>query len=113
MLSNHCHIQILDVSHDLLNGFVSGLPFSSPPSPIKNLLSPIPLGRPDTQATLAWAFVSRACKQITVNSFMNDLVLFKGEFSANEGTAYSIIITITILLNCIFNDIVTVISISV
>ena len=36
VLSNHCHIQILDVSHDLLNGFVSGLPFSSPPphSPI-------------------------------------------------------------------------------
>ena len=28
--------------------------------------------------TLAWAFVSRACKQITVNTFMNDLVLFKG-----------------------------------
>ena len=50
MLSNHCHIQILEVSHDLLNGFVSGLPFSSPPSPIKNLLYPIPLGRPDTQA---------------------------------------------------------------
>ena len=36
VLSNHWHIQILDVSHDLLNGFVSGLPFSSPlpPSPI-------------------------------------------------------------------------------
>ena len=52
VLSNHCHIQILDVSHDLLNGFVSGLPFSSPPppSPISNLLSPSPLGRPDTQA---------------------------------------------------------------
>ena len=33
VLSNHCHIQILDVSHDLLNGFVSGLPFSSPPPP--------------------------------------------------------------------------------
>ena len=33
-LSNHCHIQILDVSHDFLNGFVSGLPFSSPLSPI-------------------------------------------------------------------------------
>ena len=46
MLSNHCHIQILDVSHDLLNGFVSGLPFSSPPPP-----SPSPLGRPDTQAS--------------------------------------------------------------
>ena len=43
MLSNHCHIQILDVSHDLLNGFVSGLPFSSPPPPS-------PIGRPDTQA---------------------------------------------------------------
>ena len=43
VLSNHCHIQILDVSHDLLNGFVSGLPFSSPPSPS-------PIGRPDTQA---------------------------------------------------------------
>ena len=53
VLSNHCHIQILDVSHDLLNGFVSGLPFSSPPPPsaISNLLSPSPLGRPDTQAT--------------------------------------------------------------
>ena len=38
---------------------------------------------------------------------MNDLVLFKGEFSANERTAYSIISTITILLNCILNDIVT------
>ena len=52
VLSNHCHIQILDVSHDLLNGFVSGLPFSSPPlpSPIYNLLSPSPVGRPDTQA---------------------------------------------------------------
>ena len=50
VLSNHCHIQILDVSHDLLNGFVSGLPFSSPPSSIKNLSSPIPLRRPDTQA---------------------------------------------------------------
>ena len=35
MLSNHCHIQILDVRHDLLNGFVSGLPFPSPPSPSK------------------------------------------------------------------------------
>ena len=36
VLSNDCHIQILDVSHDFLNGFVSGLPFSSPPpaSPI-------------------------------------------------------------------------------
>ena len=58
VLSNHCHIQILDVSHDLLNGFVSGLPFSSPPppSPISNLLSPSPLGRPDTQATGNWAF---------------------------------------------------------
>ena len=33
VLSNHYHIQILDVSHDLLNGFVSGLPFSSPPPP--------------------------------------------------------------------------------
>ena len=33
VLSNHCHIQILDVSHDLLNGFVSGLPFPSPPPP--------------------------------------------------------------------------------
>ena len=43
VLSNHYHIQILDVSHDLLNGFVSGLPFSSPPSPS-------PIGRPDTQA---------------------------------------------------------------
>ena len=30
VLSNHCHIQILDVSHDLPNGFVSGLSFSSP-----------------------------------------------------------------------------------
>ena len=44
VLSNHCHIQILDVSHDLLNSFVSGLPFSSP-------LPPSPIGRPDTQAT--------------------------------------------------------------
>ena len=35
VLSNHCHIQILDVSHDLLNGFVSGLPFSPPPPPSK------------------------------------------------------------------------------
>ena len=36
VLSNQRHIQILDVSHDLLNGFVSGLPFYSPPpsSPI-------------------------------------------------------------------------------
>ena len=44
VLSNHCHIQILDVSHDLLNGFVSGLPFPSLPPPS-------PIGRPDTQAT--------------------------------------------------------------
>ena len=29
VLSNHCHIQILDVTHDLLCGFVSGLLFSS------------------------------------------------------------------------------------
>ena len=43
VLSNHCHIQILDESHDLLNGFVSGLPFPSPPPPS-------PIGRPDTQA---------------------------------------------------------------
>ena len=43
VLSNHCHIQILDVSHDSLNGFVSGLPFSSLPPPS-------PIGRPDTQA---------------------------------------------------------------
>ena len=35
VLSNHCHIQILDVSDYLLNGFVSGLPFSSPPPPSK------------------------------------------------------------------------------
>ena len=41
-LSNHCHIQILDVSHDLVNGFVSGLPFSSPPSPLPHLKSPRP-----------------------------------------------------------------------
>ena len=41
-LSNHCHIQILDVSQDLLNGFVSGLPFSSPPSPLPHLKSPRP-----------------------------------------------------------------------
>ena len=62
VLSNHCHIQILDVSHDLLNGFGSGLPFSSPPPPssISNLLSPSPLGRPDTQA-------KSAVKQATVN----------------------------------------------
>ena len=35
-LSNHCHIQISYVSHDLLNSLVSGLAFSSPPpaSPI-------------------------------------------------------------------------------
>ena len=54
VLSNHCHIQILDVSHDLLNGFVSVLPFFSHPlhSPISNLLSPSPLGRSDTQAIL-------------------------------------------------------------
>ena len=43
MLSNHCHVQILNVPHDLLNGFVSGLPFSSP-------LPPSPIGRPDTEA---------------------------------------------------------------
>ena len=43
VLSNHCHIQILNVSHDSLNGFVSGPPFSSPPPPS-------PIGRPDTQA---------------------------------------------------------------
>ena len=39
VLSNHCHIQILDVSHDLLNGFVSGLPFSSPPP--SKIISPL------------------------------------------------------------------------
>ena len=36
VLSDHRYIQILDVLHDFLNGFVSGLPFSSPPP-----LSPI------------------------------------------------------------------------
>ena len=42
VLSNHCHIQILDVSHDLLNGFVSGLPFSSPsPAPPSKISSPL------------------------------------------------------------------------
>ena len=39
VLSNHCHIQILDVSHNLLNGFVSGLPFSSPPPPPPSKIS--------------------------------------------------------------------------
>ena len=39
VLSNHCHIQILDVSHDLLNGFVSGLPFSPPPPPPPSKIS--------------------------------------------------------------------------
>ena len=42
VLSNHCHIQILDVSHDLLNGFVSGLPFFSPPTPLPHLKYPLP-----------------------------------------------------------------------
>ena len=42
VLSNHCHIQILDVSHDLLNGFVSGLPFTSPPPlPPSKISSPL------------------------------------------------------------------------
>ena len=51
VLCNHCYIQIFDVTHDLLNGFVSGLSFSSPPllPPSKSFLSPSPLGRPDTQ----------------------------------------------------------------
>ena len=40
VLSNHCHIQILDVSHDLLDGFVSGLPFSSPPVSYTHLTLP-------------------------------------------------------------------------
>ena len=39
VLCNHCHIRILDVSHDLLNGFVSGLPFSSPPPPPPSKIS--------------------------------------------------------------------------
>ena len=56
VLSNYCHIQILDVSHDLLNGFVSGPCFLFSPSPLPHLKSPLPLalkkaGRPDTQAT--------------------------------------------------------------
>ena len=45
VLSNHCHIQILDISHDLQNGFVSGLPSSSPlppPPPPPHLKSPLP-----------------------------------------------------------------------
>ena len=83
VLSNHCHIQILDVSHDLLNGFVSGLPFSSPPppSPISNLLSPSPSGRPDTQAKdrskdhfstifrwfVAWPLVCNVCNLQTLH----------------------------------------------
>ena len=33
VLSNHCHVQILNVSQHLLNVFVSGLPFSSPLPP--------------------------------------------------------------------------------
>ena len=37
VLSDHCHIQILDVSHDLLNGFLSLLPL-----PLPHLKSPLP-----------------------------------------------------------------------
>ena len=44
VLCNHCYIQILDVTHDLLNGFVSGLSFSSPsllpPSKVSSPLAP-------------------------------------------------------------------------
>ena len=43
--------------------------------------------------TLAWVFVSHACTQITENTFINDLVLFRGIIRANEGKAYSIIMS--------------------
>ena len=74
VLSNHCHIQILDVSHDLLNGFVSGLPFSSPPSPslISNLLFPSSLGRPDTQASLPFVRTSRPTRFLLACSRRSD-----------------------------------------
>ena len=42
ILPNHCHIQILDLSHDFLNGFVSGLTLSSPPSSLPHRKSPLP-----------------------------------------------------------------------
>ena len=58
MLSNHCHIQILDVSHDLLNGFVSGLPFSS----LKNYLPQSHAYADDTQPYLSFN-ADLACSQ--------------------------------------------------
>ena len=42
--------------------------------------------------TLAWVFVSHACTQITINTFINDLVFFTVIIQClDEGTAYSVI----------------------
>ena len=41
VLSNHCHIQILDVSHDLLNGLCQAF-LSLLPLPLPHLKSPLP-----------------------------------------------------------------------
>ena len=40
----------------LCQAFLSLLP--PPPSPIKNLVSPIPLGRPDTQAKMGYSYIT-------------------------------------------------------
>ena len=47
VLSNHCHIQILDVSHSLLTDFVSGLPFppAPPPAPLEGLILRLPISK--------------------------------------------------------------------
>ena len=41
VLSNHCHIQILDVSHELLNGLCQAF-LSLLPLPLPKLKSPLP-----------------------------------------------------------------------
>ena len=40
VLSNHCHIQIMDVAQDLCQAFLSLLPLPPPPSKISSPLAP-------------------------------------------------------------------------
>ena len=53
VLSNHCHWMCHTICWMVLcQAFLSLLPLPPTPSPISNLLSPSPLGRPDTQKSI-------------------------------------------------------------
>ena len=67
-----------------LNGFVSGLPLSSPPPPSP---SPSPLGRPDTQATkyqdMRTPYFTPASKKIIVLIFTAGLYHSQSDKTVN------------------------------